>query len=102
MLDKTACLVLPFLGRAEDGPAPERLEKSARDFALSYIPKLNTNSPSYFRRLEVKGLWEGLKVQVFDLIYNEGGSIRGFVGVYYDGKITSLAPINTRAIQQKL
>jgi len=84
---------LPLLGRAEDALKAEQVERLVRDFAFSFDPNLNTNTQFHIRKLEVKGLWEELKIQVFDIEYRiRGEQFNGFVGIYHAGKITSFAP----------
>lgn len=86
-------LALPLSCWAEDAPTDARVKQLVRDFAFSFNPNLNTNTEFNIRHLEVKGLWEGLKLQVFDIEYlNRGQWFNGFVGIYHDGRITSLAP----------
>ena len=87
-------LALPFLGRARDAPKAEQVEQLVRDFAFSFKPNLNTNTQFHIRKLEVKGLWEELEVEVFDIEYRmRGEGFNGFVGLYHAGKITAFAPI---------
>ncbi|HTY88710.1 MAG TPA: hypothetical protein VMB80_14680 [Candidatus Acidoferrum sp.] len=86
-------LTLPLCGRAEDAPRAEQIERLVRDFAFDFNPNLNTNTDFKIRKLEVARLWEDLKVQVFDIEYlSRGQWFNGFVGIYHDEKISSLAP----------
>src|ERR1700730_230831 len=88
-----ALVVLPTLARAEDAPTPRRVERAVRDLAFSSDPNLNTNAEFYIHRFDVKGLGEEMGVDVFDIQYMvRGQSFNGFVGLYHDGEITSLAP----------
>lgn len=71
----------------------EQVERLVRNFAFSFNRNLNTNTEFHIQRLEVKGLWAELRLQVFDIEYlNSGQWFNGFVGLYHDGTITSLAP----------
>ena len=87
--------VLPTLGRTEDAPTPQRVEQLVREFAFSSDPNLNTNTEFYISRFDVKDLWEAMQVEILDIQYMIRGqsfSFNGFVGLYHDGKIISLAP----------
>ena len=87
-------LSVAILGRAEDAPNAEQVQRLVRDFAFAFNPDLNTNTVFKIRKLPVDGLWESMRLQVFDVAYTlkDVEWFNGFVGVYHDGKITSLAP----------
>ncbi len=83
--------MLGMPGRAEEPPTTERIERLVRDFVISSEPGLKTNTTFFVDKINVKGLWEALQVEVFDIHYgHEGYSIGGFVGLYHDGKVTQL------------
>ena len=84
-------LALPFIGWAEDPPKPEQLERMVHEFVFSSNPGFNPETSFRVRELEIKGLWEELKIQVFytDLIIN-GELSEGFVGMYHDGQVKPL------------
>lgn len=89
-----AVLSVGLIARAEDAPNAEQVQRLVRDFAFAFNPNLNTNTVFQIRKLAVDRLWESMRLQVFDVAYTLKNVewFNGFVGVYHDGKITSLAP----------
>ncbi len=83
---------LPFLGQTDEPPKMEQIERLVRNDAFSDKPNLNTKTEFHIRKLEVKGLWEELKLQVYDIEYLiQNQPFNGYVALYHDGKITVLA-----------
>jgi len=82
------------LGRAEDTPITEQVERLVRTFAFASSPNLDTNSDFKIHKMEVKGLWEELKIEIFNVDYlsTNGKWFNGYVGIYHNGKITPIAP----------
>lgn len=89
---------LPLLGHAENPPTNEQVERLVRTFVFTEKPGENTNVVFKIHKIEIKGLWEGMQVEVFaadSLIDGESfpeyvGAATEFVGAYYNGKITPL------------
>jgi hypothetical protein len=86
-------LAFPLCGWAEDAPNSEQIQRLVRGFAFASAPSLNTNTEFRIRKLEVKGLWEELKLQVVNVEYLiRGQAFNECAVLFYDGKVTSLAP----------
>jgi hypothetical protein len=94
LLSLIPALTLALLGRAEDAPKAEQLERLVRDFAFASTPNLNTNTLFQIRKLDVSGLWESMRLEVFDVAYTlkDVEWFNGFVGLYSRGKVSVLAP----------
>jgi hypothetical protein len=94
LLFLTSALSVALLARAEDAPNAEQVQRLVRDCAFAFSPNLNTNTVFEIRKLAVDGLWESMRLQVFDVAYTlkDVEWFNGFVGVYHNGKIASLAP----------
>lgn len=86
---------MTFSGHAEKPPTNEQLEPLFRAFVFTSRPDLDTNTVFNIRKWEVKGLWEGLKVAVFEVQDSLNGYVfDGYVFAYHDGQIIRLANSN--------
>lgn len=94
LLSLILALTAALWGRAEDAPRAEQVEHLVRDFALASSPNLNTNTVFQIRKLEVSGLWESMRLEVFDVAYTAKDVewFYGFVGLCSRGKVSVLAP----------
>ena len=63
------------------------------EFVFTGNPGFNPETSFRVRKLEIKGLWEELKIQIFytDVVIH-GELSEGFVGMYHKGQVKPIAP----------
>jgi hypothetical protein len=74
-------------------PKPEVVERLVREKAFADQPQLPRTVKFRVHKHEVKGLWEALECEVFEVEYlgEDGTQFNGYSGLYHDGKVSVFA-----------
>jgi hypothetical protein len=82
-------LSVTFFAHAQDTPTDEQVERLVRAAIFARTPDFNPNIN--IRKVEVKGLWEEMKIEVAYVdTQNQGKTEPYGFAIYHDGKIVSL------------